>query len=56
MPVIEVWKAKSVIVMKRSMAVGYAGVENPLFYKPNTKMLYGDAKESVDKILGFLKG
>jgi NAD(P) transhydrogenase subunit beta len=56
MPVIEVWKAKTVIVMKRSMAVGYAGVENPLFYKPNTEMLYGDAKESVDKILGFLKG
>ena len=55
MPVIEVWKAKTVIVMKRSMAVGYAGVENPLFYKPNTEMLYGDAKESVDKILGFLK-
>ncbi len=56
MPVIEVWKAKTVIVMKRSMAVGYAGVENPLFYKSNTEMLYGDAKESVDKILGFLKG
>ena len=56
MPVIEAWKAKTVIVMKRSMAVGYAGVENPLFYKPNTEMLYGDAKDSVDKILGFLKG
>lgn len=50
MPVIEVWKAKRVIVMKRSMAVGYAGVENPLFYKENTDMLYGDAKESVEKI------
>jgi len=50
MPVVEVWKAKRVIVMKRSMAVGYAGVENPLFYKENTDMLYGDAKESVDKI------
>jgi NAD(P) transhydrogenase subunit beta len=55
MPVIEVWKAKKVIVMKRSMAVGYAGVENPLFYKENTDMLYGDAKDSVDKINAFLK-
>lgn len=56
MPVIEAWKAEKVIVMKRSMSVGYAGVENPLFYKSNTDMLYGDAKESVEKILGFLKG
>lgn len=55
MPVIEAWKAEKVIVMKRSMSVGYAGVENPLFYKPNTDMLYGDAKESVEKILGFLR-
>jgi H+-translocating NAD(P) transhydrogenase subunit beta len=55
MPVIEAWKAEKVIVMKRSMSVGYAGVENPLFYKPNTEMLYGDAKDSVDKILSFLK-
>lgn len=55
MPVIEVWKAKKVIVMKRSMAVGYAGVENPLFYKENTDMLYGDAKVSVDKINTALK-
>ncbi len=55
MPVIKAWKAEHVIIMKRSMSVGYAGVENPLFYKPNAQMLYGDAKESVDKILGFLK-
>jgi len=55
MPVIEAWKAEKVIVMKRSMSAGYAGVENPLFYKPNTDMLYGDAKDSVEKILSFLK-
>jgi len=51
MPVIEAWKAKNVIVMKRSMATGYAGVQNPLFFKENTRMLYGDAKDSVQKIL-----
>ena len=50
MPVIEVWNAKKIIVMKRSMATGYAGIENPLFYKENTDMLYGDAKFSVDQI------
>lgn len=55
MPVIEAWKAEHVIVMKRSMSVGYAGVENPLFYKDNTDMLYGDAKDSVEKILTYLK-
>ncbi len=55
MPVIEAWKAENVIVMKRSMSAGYAGVENPLFYKSNTDMLYGDAKDSVEKILTFLK-
>jgi len=50
MPVIQVWNAKNVIVMKRSMATGYAGVQNPLFFKDNTDMLYGDAKASVLKI------
>lgn len=54
MPVLEVWKAKDVIVMKRSMASGYAGVENPLFYKDNTLMLFGDARKNVDAILGHL--
>jgi NAD(P) transhydrogenase subunit beta len=51
MPVLEVWKAKTVVVMKRSMATGYAGVQNPLFFGENTRMLFGDAKSSVDAIL-----
>lgn len=55
MPVIRAWDAEKVIVMKRSMATGYSGVENPLFYKPNTDMLYGDAKDSVNKILTRLR-
>ncbi|NJO40501.1 MAG: Re/Si-specific NAD(P)(+) transhydrogenase subunit beta [Cyanobacteria bacterium CRU_2_1] len=55
MPVLEVWKAKHVVVMKRSMASGYAGVENPLFYKENTHMLFGDAKKNVDLILNHLQ-
>ncbi|WP_438696231.1 Re/Si-specific NAD(P)(+) transhydrogenase subunit beta, partial [Vibrio cholerae] len=50
MPVLEVWDAKNVIVFKRSMNTGYAGVQNPLFFKENTMMLFGDAKESVDSI------
>lgn len=50
MPVLEVWNAKDVIVFKRSMNPGYAGVQNPLFFKENTQMLFGDAKESVDAI------
>jgi NAD(P) transhydrogenase subunit beta len=55
MPVLEVWKSKAVVVMKRSMASGYAGVENPLFFKDNTKMLFGDAKKNVDAILTELR-
>jgi len=55
MPVIEAWKAEKVIIMKRSMSAGYSGEDNPLFYKQNSEMLYGDAKDSVEKILGFLK-
>jgi NAD(P) transhydrogenase subunit beta len=51
MPVLEVWKGKATIVLKRSMATGYAGVENPLFYKENTYMLFGDARESLSKVL-----
>lgn len=54
MPVLEVWNSGTVVVMKRSMASGYAGVENPLFYKENTRMLFGDAKKNVDAILGKL--
>lgn len=54
MPVLEVWKARQVIVSKRSMATGYAGVENPLFFRENTRMLFGDAKESVNGILSSL--
>jgi NAD(P) transhydrogenase subunit beta len=51
MPVLEVWKGKTTIVLKRSMATGYAGVDNPLFYKDNTRMLFGDAKSSLDAVL-----
>jgi NAD(P) transhydrogenase subunit beta len=54
MPVLEVWKAKMVVVMKRSMASGYAGIENPLFFKDNTKMLFGDARKNVDAMLGAM--
>ena len=54
MPVLEVWKAKSCIVLKRSMASGYAGVDNPLFLKDNTDMLFGDAKDSLDAVLQHL--
>jgi proton-translocating NAD(P)+ transhydrogenase subunit beta len=56
MPVLEVWKAHNSIVMKRSMASGYAGVDNPLFYKENNRMLFGDAKKMLDEVLAALKG
>ncbi len=55
MPVLEVWKAKTAVVMKRSMASGYAGIDNPLFYKDNTRMLFGDAKKNVDALVAKLR-
>ena len=55
MPVLEVWKAKEVVVFKRSMNTGYAGVQNPLFFNENTVMCFGDAKGTVDEILAELK-
>jgi len=55
MPVLECWKAKQTIVMKRSMGSGYAGIDNPLFYKPNNDMLFGDAKKNVDALLTALR-
>ena len=54
MPVLEVWHARQVIVFKRSMATGYAGVQNPLFFRPNTAMLFGDAKVQVEKIVAAI--
>ncbi|MDD9874372.1 MAG: NAD(P)(+) transhydrogenase (Re/Si-specific) subunit beta, partial [Gammaproteobacteria bacterium] len=54
MPVLEVWKAGCVIVLKRSMASGYAGVENPLFFRDNTRMLFGDARQRIEEVLGGL--
>jgi len=54
MPVLEVWKGETTIVLKRSMATGYAGVQNPLFFKENTRMLFGDARESLDAVFRAL--
>jgi H+-translocating NAD(P) transhydrogenase subunit beta len=56
MPVLQVWHARTVIVMKRSMASGYAGVDNPLFYRKNSRMLFGDARKNVEAILAEVKG
>ncbi|SVA96007.1 uncharacterized protein METZ01_LOCUS148861 [marine metagenome] len=55
MPVLEVWKAATAIVLKRSMATGYAGVDNPLFYREKTRMLFGDAKDSMEQVLAELR-
>jgi NAD(P) transhydrogenase subunit beta len=55
MPVLEVWKSKTCVVLKRGMASGYAGVDNPLFYNSNTRMLFGDAKKSIDSVLTALR-
>jgi NAD(P) transhydrogenase subunit beta len=55
MPVIEAWHAALVVVSKRSRSAGYAGVDNPLFYKENTSMLFGDARESVEKLVRALQ-
>jgi len=55
MPVIRVWNSKQTIVMKRSLAAGYAGVDNPLFIKDNTAMLLGDAKDTVEKLAAGVK-
>ena len=54
MPVLEVWKAKQVFVSKRGQGTGYSGIENPLFYKDNTRMFYGDAKKSIDQLLPMI--
>ena len=51
MPVLEVWKAGQVIISKRGQGRGYSGIENPLFFKDNSRMLYGDAKASLDQLL-----
>ena len=54
MPILECWKAKHVLVSKRGQGTGYSGIENPLFFKENTRMFYGHAKESLDKLLQMI--
>jgi NAD(P) transhydrogenase subunit beta len=54
MPVLEVWKAGMVVALKRSMATGYSGVENPLYFRENTRMLFGDAKASLTQVASSL--
>jgi NAD(P) transhydrogenase subunit beta len=54
MPVMEVWKADTVVVVKRSLSAGYAGVENPLFYRDNSLMFFGDAKSNINAVLAQL--
>jgi H+-translocating NAD(P) transhydrogenase subunit beta len=56
MPVLEVWKAKQVFVSKRGQGTGYSGIENPLFYKENTRMFYGDARDSISKLVNLIDG
>jgi len=56
MPVLEVWKSKNVIISKRGQGTGYSGIENPLFFKENSRMLYGDAKKSLDDLLARISG
>jgi NAD(P) transhydrogenase subunit beta len=56
MPVLEVWKSKEVFVLKRSRAAGYAGVDNPLFYEPNTAMVFGDARQTLEAVVSGLRG
>ena len=55
MPVLQVWNSKLVVVNKRSRAAGYAGIDNPLFYKPGTKMLFGDSKDAIEKVVTALR-
>jgi NAD(P) transhydrogenase subunit beta len=56
MPILNVDQAQTVVVLKRSMSPGFAGIENPLFFNPKTVMLFGDAKDSITKLIGDVKG